>query len=231
MKLISSYPRSGSAKLKFILCNLLYPEIDHDFTTMSRYIPSIDNPETRANGEGCEFMCTHSHIDSDIYLYRHVGDCLISEYWFKQKFYPSNESLERFIIKSNYGELWRKSVEAGRSAKIKIDYSDLDNPISFEELCVWSEYEDIETAIKKSSFEHMRSVENEKGFYYLPEGDNDIPYMREGTSGQWKDLPKELIKKIHAENEGELEYLNLSYYDDIKGEYIQGIREPRPSDG
>ena len=126
MKLISSYPRSGSAKLRMIICNLLYPG-DHDFTTINQYVPSIDSPITRANGKACDYMVTHMPISSDIFLYRHVGDCLISEYWFKQKFYPSNQTLQDFIIESNYGELWRESVEAGRGSEVKISFDDLND--------------------------------------------------------------------------------------------------------
>jgi hypothetical protein len=187
---------------------------------MSKYIPSIDNSDTRADGTSFGYMCTHSHIDSDIYLYRHVGDCLISEYWFKQKFYPSDQTLEEFIIESNYGELWRKSVEAGRAAKVQLSFNDLNNPKALEKIFDYKcDLSNIKKAIDKCSFKSMAKVESDKGFYYLPKGNKNIPYMRKGTSNQWEDLPKDFRTKLCSKNDGELKYLKLSYYDDLKGEY------------
>ena len=218
MKLISSYPRSGSARLRMIICHLLYPG-KHDFTTMSKFVPSIDNPQTRKDGQGSRFMVTHSRINCDIYLYRHVGDCLVSEYWFKQKFYPSKDSLERYIHKSNFGEEWRKSVEAGREADIKISFDELGSAVMLKnKLGIDRSLEEYENAVKATEFSRMQSIEDEKGFYYLPKGDEDIKYMRAGHGGQWRGLEcaKDLLKK----NDGELHYLGLCVYDDLNAKYI-----------
>lgn len=43
MKIIASYPRSGSTYLRFILCNLYYPETTHTFETVNRLIPTIES--------------------------------------------------------------------------------------------------------------------------------------------------------------------------------------------
>lgn len=220
MKLISSYPRSGSARLKFILCYLLYPEFKGSFEQMSKFIPSIDNPMTRNDVEKFDFICTHANMSADIYLYRHVGDCLISEYYFKQKFFPIEMSLEEYIISTNYGEGWRKSVEQGMSAPVRIGFEDLcfakklnrANIILSDCLFEW------ELAIKSSTFKLMSEAENKKGFYYLPYGNEAIPYMRNGTSGQWKELS--IADDICRANESELKMLNLTEWNDEKSAYV-----------
>lgn len=217
MKLISSYPRSGSARLKFILCYLNYPLFSGSFSEMSKLIPSIDNPQTRADALGTQYFCTHSNIDSDIYLYRHVGDCLISEYYFKQKFFPTDMTLIEYIESTNYGEEWRKSIERGMDAPIKISFDDLSD-ISIIQNVFNCSFQEAKRAVTESSFIKMSQKENEYGFYYLPEGNKDIKYMRNGTSGQWKDL--EIANVICRENDNQLKLLGLSKYDSEKGIYV-----------
>lgn len=218
MKLISSYPRSGSARLKFILCYLLYPEFKGSFEQMSKFIPSIDNPTTRNDAEKFDFMCTHMPIDSDIYLYRHVGDCLISEYYFKQKFYPIKMSLEEYIISTNYGEGWRKSVEQGMSTDTKVSFNSIENWNFYTKFVKNKSVGQIQNAIGLANFERMRSSECDQGFYYLPNGNDSFPYMRKGTSGQWKDLS--IADDICRANESELKMLNLTEWNDEIGEYV-----------
>jgi len=220
MKLINSYPRSGSSRLKLIICNILYPDVKHDMETVSQYIPSIDNREQRNNNKACDFFCTHSPIDSDIYLYRNVGDVLISEYWYKQKYYPDDQSLFSYIFNSKYGENWRRSVDAGRSAKIKLSFHDLGDAKKLHSTKIIPEasLSDYKEAIKKTSFEKLKKMEKKSG------ANPDIPYFRKGTSKQIDELPHNIRTQICRANEGELKYLKLMYYDQDTGQYLHGVR-------
>lgn len=214
MRLISSYPRSGSAKLKFLICNILHPDVEHNFNTVNHYIPSIDSAEHLNNcADKIRFICTHSDIRSDIYLYRHVGDVLISEYWYKKKYYGTTLNLENWIIETNFGESWRRSIEAGRGAEKRIAFEQLGDP---EILSTVLQYptEFIRNALEKCSFEQMRKIEKTSNL-----GGNEIPYMRSGQSHQWLQLA--CWKDIMRANEGELAYLGYWKPDDWEGRDVK----------
>lgn len=203
MKIISSYPRSGQAKLRFLICNLLYPHIDHTFETIRKYTPSIDSAEQLQNcADDVQYLVTHSNIRADIYLHRHVGDVLISEYFYKKKVYDNmNRTLEYWIQAVDYGKEWRWSVECGRGADKHIGFDDLNDVDKLAKLLNFSITE-VEIALSKCTFEKMLEAEMHST---VIKGNPQIRYMRSGKSEQWRDLS--IRYDILRENEGELYYL------------------------
>ena len=204
MKIISSYPRSGQAKLRFLIANILYPDIEHNFETIRLYTPSIDSEEQRTKALDTRYVFTHSNINCDVYLYRHVGDVLISEFWYKKKYGFSDGDPLGFILSSKYGQDWRRSIEFGRSAPVRISFEDLFQADILAKKLGFTLTE-VEEAMKRCSFNQMREAETKTD---TVGGDKSIPYMREGTSGQWQTLPPKVQYSLIQNNEGELVYLS-----------------------
>lgn len=205
MKLISSYPRSGQAKLRFLICNIFYPEIEHDFATIRKYTPSIDSAEQLNNcADNVKFIFTHSNIRSDIYLYRHIGDVLISEFWYKKKNYPEfNTTVNNWIKDTQYGLEWRRSIEAGRGASLRLSFENLNAPDVLASY-LGVKVSQVEEALKKCTFEQMQKIERSTD---IIGGDKSIDYMRNGTSEQWRELDFDTKYHLLQQNEGELYYL------------------------
>lgn len=183
---ISSYPRSGSTYLRFILANLFYPDMKHTFDTVNKLIPSIDGESEPVDVLFCK---THRVIPgkTSIYIYRHVGDVLISEWYYKQKFHDDKRGLGKFLKDCDYGVQWRENVDAHMDFENKIEFSEIGNhgrigdildKIGFYFPVGYSK--NIKKAIEKSSFDKMQEVEK-LGFGEYPTGNPDIKFVREGS--------------------------------------------------
>lgn len=206
MKIVSSYPRSGQAKLRFLICNIFYPEIEHDFETIRKYTPSIDSAEQLNNcADNVKFLFTHSNIRADIYLHRHIGDVLISEFWYKKKIYPDDMILDidGWMISTEFGREWRKSVECGRGASSQLSFDDLNNPEILSSI-LEVDQSIVEDALLKCTFEKMQTIERSTD---IIGGDKSIDYMRSGQSKQWESFGLQMKYNLIQKNEGELEYL------------------------
>ena len=208
--IIASYPRSGSTWLRFILCNLLHPEHIHDFDSVNRLIPQIEDPEGMARAlPSCRFYKTHQrrHAQRIVFLHRHVGDVLISEWWYKQKFHADTRTFEEFLVATDYGQGWRDDVDFYFPCDYTIGYRDLGFPHRILD-CVplLSGYSDgdIEEAARKSNFDQLQRIEADSGFGEYPIGDVRIRFIRKGTSDQWKKLPVEQQETILQKNHTQL---------------------------
>jgi len=209
--LIASYPRSGSTYLRFIIANLFQPEVEHDFNTVNQFVPAIDDVN---NLKDCVdvplFYKTHSlrYGQNIIYLHRHVGDVLISEYWYKQKFSKEDKTLMEYIIENKYGDNWRASVNHYFPCRYQLKFDDIGDygRLSFLPYFNEKSIPEIQAAIEKSSFQKMSEAE-EKGFGIYPTGDTEIKFCRKGTSNQWKELDEQTQERIIEKNYSELKVL------------------------
>lgn len=212
MHLIASYPRSGSTWLRFILCNLLYPNIEHDFDSVNKYIPTYESEadmKIKALDKP-EYYKTHSlsAAQNIIFLHRHVGDVLISEYYYKRKFHNDPRIFEEFVIGCDYGQEWRQNINHYFPCNKMISFDRLDNEFSLMEI-IGTNYSEgqIKDAIRKSNFETMQKIED-KGFGIYPKGDENIKFVRNGKSGQWLNLSEGLQQRIIEKNYIQLKALN-----------------------
>lgn len=220
--LIASYPRSGSTYLRFIIANLFYPlpdvEVDgemvkqeHDFHTVNQHIPAIDDVN---NLKDCidepMFYKTHSlrFGQNIIHLHRHVGDVLISEYWYKQKFHKDDKTLYEFLIENNYGQNWRDSIKHYFPCGHQLSFDNISSGLVLWALPYFASKQpnEIQDAIDKSSFQKMQDAE-EKGFGIYPTGDEEIKFCRKGTSNQWKELDEQTQNRLIEKNYSELKVL------------------------
>lgn len=208
--LIASYPRSGSTYLRFIIANLFYPQ-EHNFDTVNRFVPAIDDVNNIRESESDPlFYKTHALRNGQniIHLHRHVGDVLISEYWYKQKFHKEDKTLYEWLFENDYGRNWRASINHYFPCKFDISYDELSDANVLVKLpfIAGKSIDDIQAAIDASSFEKMQESETQ-GFGIYPSGDEEIKFIRKGLSGQWHDLDEQTQKRIIDKNYKELKIL------------------------
>lgn len=209
--IIASYPRSGSTWLRFILCHLYYPNARIDFAFVNKAIPDIDHAEgMRASLSPLLFFKSHRlrHGQRILFLHRHVGDVLISEYWYKRKFHGDTRTLEEFLASCDYGREWREHIDFYFPCQQAIGFDELGNWEAILRILPQREPRDrIEHAIAQSSFDNLQSLEG-GGFGDLyPSGDLSIRFIRDGRSGQWKELPRDLTDLLLEKNFTQLRVL------------------------
>lgn len=215
--IIASYPRSGSTWMRFILSNLFHPEVDHDFDSVNKHIPPIDYAPGLLEGiKEPFFFKTHGLTTAAnvIYLYRHVGDVLISEFHYKRKMHADKRSLREFLHECNFGQEWRAHVDYYFPAVKNVAYEEIGLVGTYEDLLTEREpvlqtEADIIAALNLSCFVKMRELEK-KGFGSYPSGDPNIPFCREGTSGQWETLDPDIRKAILETNATQLKMLGYT---------------------
>lgn len=202
-ELLASYPRSGSTWLRFILCNLLYPDMEHDFDSVNKHIPTYESwGEMKGGIQTVEYYKTHSlsFAQRVIFLHRHIGDVLISEYHYKRKFHADPRIFEEFVIACDYGQEWRQHINHYFPCNKMISFEDLDSAYLLKnKLGLTHTEEQITAAIEKSSFAIMQKAED-KGFGIYESGDVNIKFIRNGKSGQWKELSEGLQHRIVEKN-------------------------------
>lgn len=207
--IIASYPRSGSTWLRFILCNLFYPGGSHDFDSVNRHIPSIDDPDGMAHAVDVPiFFKTHGlkHSQRILFLHRHVGDALVSEWWYKRKYHSETRTLEDYLKEDDYGAEWRAHINHYFPCEKSIDYRSLGNPARVHILFPHMNFLDVARAVNASSFEAMQKAE-EKGFGSYPVGDPEIKFVRKGVNDQWRELDVEIQHQIQNKNLSQLKML------------------------
>lgn len=199
--------------MRFILCNLFYPQIEHTFDSVNRHIPPIDHPPGLLAGiDKPLFYKTHgmTHATNIIFLHRHVGGALESEYWYKKKF-GENVTLEKFLTNCDFGAGWRDMVDFYFPARVNIPYEcmgDVETYLPFtQEL---RRQTMILQAIRKSAFDRMQAIEAESGLGDYPDGDKNIKFCRKGVVGQWKEWPTELKSILLEKNAVQLKKLGYA---------------------
>lgn len=142
-----------------------------------------------------------------IHLHRHVGDVLISEWWYKRKFFDDQRTLHDFVRDAGYGEGWRSHTNHFFPCNHSIAYQQLSSANAIASI-VSPRYSisDIERAINKSAFAHLQKVE-ESGFGIYPAGNTDIKFIRDGRVGQWQELDEDLKSAILERNHVQLKML------------------------
>jgi estrone sulfotransferase len=209
--IIASYPRSGSTWLRFVLCNLFHNDQEHDYNSVNQHIPPIDHdPGLLAGIDHPHFYKTHSYQYSTniLFLHRHVGDVLESEWWYKRKMWDEKRPLDQYLHDVDYGEEWRSYANFYYPALLNVRYGDLGDPDTYRRFATFSTTAILE-AIRKSTFDKMQAAE-EGGFGIYPSGDLKIKFCREGKSGQWKRWPAPWQQTLLEKNQIQLKKLGYA---------------------
>ncbi len=210
-----SYPKSGNTWLRFLLANTLVPN-DEKITLLNigEYVPdihvpaqwkTITNHQSLFNSLAYKFVKTHDPFSlyyrnkKVIYLVRDGRDVLTSYYHYLVT-RKNGVSLSGLIEGDNTFGDWGGHVMSWENGKCKekilIHYEDLlaDPVHELERLCDFLEWQPnhdvILRAVEKSSFQHLRSLEEKYGGLHsvTQSGGRKSAFFRKGETGDWKNL-------------------------------------------
>jgi hypothetical protein len=212
--LLSGYPKSGNTLFRFVYFNLLnqiepFYEGDISFDVLNEVqLHTVESSETsKPTYEAYPlFIRTHlNYLDpfsnlNLVYVYRNPLDCMVSMYYFKEKYRTWRKEKKSFKnslrvyfpewcyhLKSyeskadiflSYESMYRHPFEAFKDAflKLGLEFSD----------------EQLKTAIQLSSFKNVRAIEEKFGSGTMTSAKKHGSeygglFTRSGKIGQWKE--------------------------------------------
>ena len=230
-----SYPKSGNTWVRFIIGNLLYK--DFNFANMESLIPDIyvvSNQELKKVHRP-RILKSHEYFDPRykkiILIVRDPRSVAVSYYYhlMKKKKITNETKFSDFLqdfVKGNLDSFgnWKQNVESwyctlNDSNMLLVKYEDLKKDVRHELKRIISflnlkvREEDISRAIKKSTFESMRSdeIRNQEKAVVLKKTNKNIYFIRSGKIDEWKSYFSEtdlnLIYKEFGETMKKLGYM------------------------
>jgi Sulfotransferase domain len=225
---IVSYPRSGNTWTRFLIANLLHPEIEIGFANIDSVVPDTAALSSRAlkRTPRPRVLKSHQYFDHRypkvIYIVRDPRDVALSYYQFHRKygFINDDHPIEQFVadfvggrlISADWGTwaenvaswLYTRGHNAGflltRYEDLKQDtYRELTRIASF--LGVEAEPELLSKAIERCSAQRMRDLELKEQDLWLGTRKHrkDIPFVGEASAGGWEQkLPAESVALIES---------------------------------
>ena len=219
-----SYPKSGNTWSRFLVANLMYPNVDVSFANINRLVadPALASKRFLKSLPRPRLLKSHEPFDvrypKVIYIVRDPRDVVVSEYYFEIKKkrldhdVPLAEFVERFIAgkTGTYGS-WGENVASWVAAKhgnpsfLLIRYEDLLRETSGElsRLAAFvgldASLERLNAAVRRSSAHHMRKLEKQQSnLWSATRGTREeIPFVRTATSGGWRQsLPADSASRI-----------------------------------
>lgn len=250
-----SYLRSGSTWARFLAGNLIYRDEPVTFRNLHRLVPMIYGYSDRQLRSMPRVLKSHEYFDprypSVIYFVRDPRDVAVSLYFYNQKVrelpdgYPIDHFVDRFIVAKtvDYADRlgswedhvlsWIRLRQAKSSFRL-VRYEDLLSDPARELtriaplLGVEATSERVERAIALSSADHMRLLEQKESSEWVTTKDTrqDIPFVRDATSGGWrKYLSENAVRKIEqawGETMRELGY-ELAFTASRTGQQVQPV--------
>ena len=225
---IVSYPRSGNTWTRFLVANLLHPEVPVTFANIERLVPDTEAQSSRymRSMPSPRSIKSHSYFDPRyprvIYVVRDPRDVLLSYYDFSRKYrhIEDNYPLERYIDDCIAGRLvsagwgtWGENVASwvfargARPAFLLLRYEDMKAHPERELSRIAHFYgiepsqERLSTALERSSADRMRELEKTQGKDWVSTKDkrDDIPFIRTASAGGWKkQLKPEAVAAIES---------------------------------
>ena len=225
---IVSYPRSGNTWTRFLIANLVYPERNVGFTNIEKLIPDTSSQSNRAlkATPRPRIIKSHEYFDHRyrkvLYIVRDPRDVALSYYDFQRKYrqiedaYPLEQYVDDFVqgrlISIGWGT-WAENVASwvytrGKHSNfLLLRYEDMMKD-TFRELTRIAEFLNIDpepgrlqTAIERSSADHMRELEKKEADQWVATKNRrqDIPFVRVAKSGGWKtSLPSGCVQQIES---------------------------------
>ncbi len=200
---LCSYPKSGNTWVRFIIANLLRPNVQITFRNIDDVVPAIEKNTARVHRlNRRRIMKTHwplfHRFPKCVYVCRDPRDALISYYHYSRNNGWFDGDLSDFLrsgVPEEYTD-WGTHVakalaECRRRPKglCFIKYEKLLKQPCHEAarlnafLEIGAAPAQIEDAVQKTSFENLRDMEMQYG----PETDGDaLGFFREGKARQWE---------------------------------------------
>jgi hypothetical protein len=223
---IVSYPKSGNTWTRFLIGNLIHPELPADFSNINLIIPDPEGLSKRqlARMPRPRYIKSHQYFDPRyqkvIYVVRDPRDVALSQYHFhrKRKLLEDGASVEQFISRFVAGKTspyasWGENVaswmytRAGRRDFLLLRYEDMIENTNCELarvadfLGLPASPERLAQAVKRSSAHEMRRLEQKQAHLWssTKETRQDVPFVRSAKPGGWKaELPEVSVKEIEG---------------------------------
>jgi hypothetical protein len=211
--MIVSYPRSGNTWTRFLIANLLHPDLDVSFTNIENLVPDTAAISSRALKKISRPRIIKSHEYFDhryprvIYIVRDPRDVAVSFYNFQRKYgqIDDNLPLDLYIADFVHGRLnskswgtWGENVASWVCTRgtnpqfLLLRFEDMLKDARRELLriaefmAVPSSNTNIERAIKNCSADRMRQLEKQEQNQWAATKKHrkDIPFVGTATSGR-----------------------------------------------
>lgn len=199
-----SYPKSGNTWMRFVLSNLLKKSSDEtiDFHSAIDYVPELSVHNEKVNQlERPRIIKSHETYNKlfpkVVYLIRDPRDVYVSYYHYLLKRLPPGTTFKEFLRMDDlHPSRWHIHVKSWQNqpgVRVFKYETLLENPV--EEVLKITEYigldkdsADVEAAVKASSFDKMKEIENKNGRPFKDEEAKKLatPFMRKGQKGDWK---------------------------------------------
>jgi hypothetical protein len=223
-----SYPRSGNTWTRFLIANLLHPEIEVGFANIESLVPDTAalSSQTLKQVSRPRVLKSHQYFDPRypkvLYIVRDPRDVAFSYYQFHRKygFVKDDHPIEQFVADFVAGRLvsadwgtWAENVASwfytrGQNQSfLLIRYEDLKRDTERELariahfLGVDPEPKLLSRAIVQSSAERMRDLEAKQQHQWVATRKHrkDIPFVGQASAGMWEqNLPKPSISLIEG---------------------------------
>jgi hypothetical protein len=215
---IVSYPKSGNTWTRFLVANLVYPEIQANFGNIETLIPDSVALSRRdlARARRPRIIKSHEYFNPSwprtINIVRDPRDVAVSQFHFhrKRKLIGDNYPIEKFVTRFIEGGTvapfvygsWGENVGSWLAARyghpgfLLVRYEDMVSHPERELARVASflnidpEPERISQAVARSSADQMRKLEKAQAHVWslTKETRKDIPFVRSAKSGGWQSV-------------------------------------------
>lgn len=210
---IVSYPKSGNTWTRFLIANMLYGE-GASFSNMEKLVPSIyANSDKRLLAlPSPRFIKSHESFDPRyqkvILIVRDPRDVAVSYFHYLKKFRLVSDDMDikHFVVPFIKGEFdnfgsWGENLgswlgaRGGDESLLILRYEDMlaDARGALVTIATFigiaADEGKIDMAVKNSSFESMRELEQtQKPWRAVRHERQDIPFIRSGQAGGWKNV-------------------------------------------
>ena len=223
-----SYPRSGNTWTRFLIANLLHPEIEVGFANIDSLVPDTAalSSRTLKRVPRPRVLKSHQYFDPRypkvLYIVRDPRDVAFSYYQFHRKYgfikdsHPIEEFVADFVggrlISADWGT-WAENVASwfytrGQNRSfLLVRYEDLKRNTKSELgriadfLGVDPRLDLLSRAIAQSSAERMRELEQKQQHQWIgtKKHRKDIPFVGQASAGLWEQkLPASSVSLIEA---------------------------------
>ena len=225
---IVSYARSGNLWTRFLVANLVHPDVDVRLSNIERLVPDTSNQSNRAllNTPRPRFIKSHQYFDHRyrkvVYIVRDPRDVALSYYHFQRKYrqirddYPLESYVEDYVngtIGSEAWGTWEENVASWIKTRGKdpnfllLRYEDMIENTTRELrrlasfLKVGVSDERIHQVIESSAASRLKKLEKEEAQMWVGTKNRrrDIPMIRVATAGGWRtSLPESCVARIES---------------------------------
>jgi hypothetical protein len=204
-----SYPRSGNTWMRWLLAVCVKGCLDVSFPVVRNIVPDIYRVtnEFLLSMEKPRIIKSHETYNPGyptvIYVYRDVRDVIVSLFYFYKKHGPNydfNTYFSLFIEGKLFSEYayggWDENVtswlaHSDRIAVVKFEdmLADVKTTLTSALTKASVNYQEklIDPAVALCTFQKMRALEEEENKTGV-QPNPAVPFIRKGTSGQWREL-------------------------------------------